>query len=196
MNAEEYAAEIDTTGFTVLFTVQQHESPPWKNKLHGWIVDNADRLPLSDGVSVQTVGRRVDDLVQRNFHETVIISPNDIKRDLIIAFRLTENGEAAITAKRETLLKQAVRQHMFNDETETRLHKNAVITLLLHKFGWDEHLRSNLENRYSIEEIATFLAMTYIDEEATNLLGNDVQQFRDVLSRYNDMADTLLNELG
>jgi DNA-binding Lrp family transcriptional regulator len=186
---------IDVTDFTILYMVQQHDSPPWKNKIHGWITDNGEHLPLADGVSVQTVGRRVDDLVQDGWLETVIVSPDNIKRDLIIAFRLTKDGMDTITAKREDLLKQTVRRHIFGDETETNISKHAVITLILHKFEWADSFRENLHSQYSMEELATFLAMTYIDEEATDLLDSDVEQFRDVIARYNDMADTLLREV-
>ncbi len=47
-------------------------------------------------VSVQTVCRRVDTLRDNGLLESCIISPDGIKRDLIIAFTTTDKGCAAL----------------------------------------------------------------------------------------------------
>lgn len=49
-----------------------------------------------DTVSIQTIGRRVDTLRDNGLLDSCIISPDDIKRDLIIAFETTEQGCAAL----------------------------------------------------------------------------------------------------
>jgi hypothetical protein len=183
--------DIDITDFTILYTVQQHEKPLWKNKIHGWIIDNADRLPLTDGVSVQTVGRRVDDLVDDTLLETVIVSPDEIKRDLIIAFRLTEDGQSAIRSYRETLLRQTVCHHVFDESVDHTVDVTALITLMAHKFGWDETVRRDLAARYTAAELAAFLVTAYIDDRVTARFDDDTRKLRDLLTRYNDMADTL-----
>lgn len=191
------ATDIDNTDFAILFSVENHDVPPWKNKIHGWVVDQEENLPIANSVSVQTVGRRVDTLVNEDFLETVIVSPEDIKRDLIIAFKLTEKGKDAITGKREQLLKETVQNQIFAADDGNNISKGALITLLLDKFNWDGDMYETLHQKYGKNELSTFLVMVYIEEEASSMIdAEQVKRFKDVLTEYNDMADELLDEAG
>lgn len=62
------------------------DDPLWKKRIAHQI----------NNVSVQTIGRRVDALHDKGLLESCIIAPDDIKRDLIIAFETTETGRAAL----------------------------------------------------------------------------------------------------
>lgn len=62
------------------------DDPLWKKRIAHQI----------DNVSIQTIGRRVDALRDKGLLDSCIIAPDDIKRDLIIAFETTEQGRAAL----------------------------------------------------------------------------------------------------
>lgn len=159
----------DATDFAILFAVKQHEVPPWKNKIHGWIIDNQDVLPHMETVSVQTVGRRVDNLVKNDFLETVIVSPDGIKRDLIIAFKLTEKGAEAVAATRDHMLGQAVDQYMFDQQHNDPMKKDAVATLLADRF---DIAVSALREEYGKDELFTVLMLLYMEQAAEDVLGD------------------------
>lgn len=77
-------ADVDLLDLQILVILR--DAPLWKQQVANQI----------DTVSVQTVCRRVDTLRDNGLLESCIISPDDIKRDLIIAFTTTEQGCAAL----------------------------------------------------------------------------------------------------
>lgn len=64
------------------------DDPLWKSEAHAQLL-TLDRV---DTVSVQTVGRRIDRLHQEDYLATKIVTPEDLDRDLMIAFQTTAEG--------------------------------------------------------------------------------------------------------
>ncbi len=166
---------VDETDFAILFSVKQHDLPPWKNRLHGWIVEHEDDLPITGGVSVQTIGRRVDNLVKNDYLETVIVSPETIKRDLIIAFKLTEKGKNTIDTTREHLLSRMVRNHLFNDD-RIEIQNDCIATLLADRYGWEDDTVNSMNERYGTAELSAFLTMIYVEEHTDGMLDGMSEQ--------------------
>ena len=78
--------ELDECDQEILEAVE--DRPFWKNKI--WERISVDR-------SVQAVSRRVENLVEDGYLENTFIEPSDLNdRDLIVAFKLTEDGRDVI----------------------------------------------------------------------------------------------------
>lgn len=183
---------IDNTDFSILDCINRQDRPLWKNKIHQHIVENEDSYPLDGGVSVQTVGRRVDRLNEEGYLENAIISPNELKRDLIIAFKLTEKGLDALKEKREDLLQDAVKQKIFGSETEATIQKPALLALLQRHFGLDDDVSQRLDENHEEGELITLLALHYAKKELkTSIQGNNLLQMSDADPQGDDLNDLL-----
>lgn len=81
--------KLDLTNYRILYIL--YDEPLWKNEIH-------ERLQRHEAetVSVQTVGRRVDQLQDAGLVNAKMVSPESIQRDLIIAFETTDLGVAAL----------------------------------------------------------------------------------------------------
>ncbi len=172
---------VDETDYGILFAVKQHDMPPWKNKIHGWIVEHEDMIPIAGGVSVQTVGRRVDDLVNEDYLETVIVSPEDIKRDLIIAFKLTDKGLDTIEGTREHLLAEMVQDHLFTDQGR-EVQSGTIAMMLADRYNWSGETADSIQERYGARELSSFLTLLYIEEQTDGMIEG--------------MSETILEELA
>lgn len=188
---DEQATIVDETDFSILCAVKQHDLPPWKNKIHGWIVEEEGTLPIA-GVSVQTVGRRVDDLVQEDYLETVIVSPDDIKRDLIIAFKLTDKGHETINETREHLLANRVKDHLFRD-TDTGMQNGTIARLIADRYGWDTDALNEMREQYGTEELSSFLTLIYVDEQTGGMLDGVSERTIEELAATTDDAQSALS---
>jgi hypothetical protein len=65
----------------------------WKNRIHERLPDKGPDLLQS---SLQTVGRRVDDLYDCGYLESCVTQGENVNRDLLIGFRTTDQGTAAL----------------------------------------------------------------------------------------------------
>lgn len=87
------------TSFHILKIVQQY-GPIWKNKVYKKLKDDfGEKHVLGRGntmASVQTVGRHIDEMQDQGFIEPCVTEPDELKRDLILAFTITDKGEQAL----------------------------------------------------------------------------------------------------
>lgn len=182
--------EIDAVDFSILECIDTEEGPLWKNKIHECIEKRADELPIPNPVSVQTVGRRVDRLNQDNYLDNAIVSPDSLKRDLIIAFDLTEKGETAIRSMRTTLLRDVARREIFAGETVEGMSKAALIKLMQEEFEFDDDTRHAMEENYSRDELVMLLGMHFAEEQAMNIFDDDkIDALRDTMADKDTIID-------
>jgi DNA-binding Lrp family transcriptional regulator len=183
---------IDDTDFAIVKCIQNVGKPLWKNKVHECITERAEQLPLQSSVSVQTVGRRVDDLAEDGFLESCIISPDEIKRDLIIAFKLTDKGDTAIREKTEEYLQKAVQSSLFTITDREYIAKPALLELMQAKFGMDTDLRERLDEEYSRDELVTLLTLYYVKREIAEVFPDeDAAKFVDLTENSTEITEAL-----
>ncbi|WP_207587087.1 hypothetical protein [Halomontanus rarus] len=89
------AVNLDLLDLAILDTVR--EQALWKKRLYEQLAQRAQIDRYLATVSLQTVARRVDKLRENGYLQSCIISPDDLNRDLIIAFRASEAGVTALT---------------------------------------------------------------------------------------------------
>lgn len=172
---------IDDTDFMILKCITDANQPLWKNKIHQYLTGSENNLQLTDSISVQTVGRRVDRLNDNDYLENAIVSPDELKRDLIIAFKTTEKGEQAIQDKREEILKNAIRNKMFSDNG-IQLSQDALSELIRDEFELDEDTQHEVADEYSREELVTFLALYYAHQQVTDMFDEErMTQFQQLV---------------
>lgn len=181
-------SSIDTTDFLILKCLEDTSKPLWKNMIH----EQQPRI-LGGKVSVQTVGRRVDKLRDEGMIDSCIVSPEGIKRDLIIAFKLTETGKDALHTKRRQLLLDAVQEEIFRGAApEHNLDRDALIELIGDEFELGTEGQNLLHNEYNREELLTFLTLYYVKGELEDILHQDNVQKFEALAQHNDaVADVV-----
>lgn len=155
---------IDAVDYAVLACVDDCGSV-WKAKAHEWINEHLDELPGMEPVSVQTIGRRIDDLHDAGALDTCILSPDEINRDLMIAYTLTDTGRERMAAKREDILQSAVQQAaeaLLSDYSgdDLPVERTPLIALTSAEFDITGTARDRLE-RCSTQEILALLAIHY-----------------------------------
>ncbi len=180
--------DIDDVDFSILNVIASHGAPMWKKKIHRNLPEGG--LPNVQDISVQTVGRRVDDLHDRGYLESCIISPREINRDLIIAFKVTGDGHEVRTAKRSRLLRDhasrlvsggtdgggdvATIARLMEDEldldpeTTERLHgcdpDHLLTLLLLH------YTRDAVEQRIDTDQVDQLADLAATDDRLASIL--------------------------
>ncbi len=175
---------IDDTDFAILKCIRDLDRPLWKNKIHECIKNRFEELPLGSTVSVQTVGRRVDDLTDNGYLESCIISPDEIKRDLIIAFKLTDQGRDAVEEKTEEYLQRVVQAEMFPVNEDISAEKPAVIELIKDRFELDGDTVEMLSDEYTRPELVTLITLYYVKREISDVFTEDT------VDKFVDLADS------
>lgn len=169
--------DIDDVDFSILNVIAKDDAPLWKKEIHRGLSETPHALPNVREVSVQTVGRRVDDLHDDGYLESCIISPRDINRDLIIAFKITDAGEAARHRKREELLRDHVYHTFSRGNADLSADTDTLATLTVDEIGLDADLREELADTEPLE-LLTLLLLYYtrdavddrLDEESVDRL--------------------------
>ncbi len=167
--------DIDTTDYAILQSLSEVNDPVWKKKLHVRINEQHERFPGVNSVSVQTVGRHVDKLHDLAYLESCIVSPENLNRDLIISYRLTDDGVTVLQKKRESLIKSHIIQTENADKAE-------LLELIQQEIGLDEETMSFLSERDRSEVIATaeiYYMRKYLDE---NLDEETITTLRELMS--------------
>ncbi len=175
------AVMIDDIDYTILKCLHDADEAFWKKRIHQEIQDRWAELPITDEMSLQTVGRRVDKLHDEGYLENTIVSPQNVPRDLIIGYNLTDAGQDTVTSKREILLKKIVRNELFSDETTPTIGQKALAELINNEFGLDGHTVETA-NHYSRDELLLLLGTYFLEKKASNVFGDeDVQRFRQTI---------------
>ncbi len=164
--------DIDNIDFAIMTLINNADRPLWKNRIHERLHNRQDRLPITKGVSVQTVGRRVDALQEDGYMETVIASPDDLKRDLIIAFKLTDDGKTVLHEKRESVLKGIINDTIFRDEKHTDIGKTALVALMNDHFCGDDTPDLSADD-HEEQQLLAILTLHYAEKEALNVFGTE-----------------------
>lgn len=198
--------------YAIMKTVNDSEDPLWKKKIYEQICSNNGTLPALDSVSVQTVGRYVDEMVENGLVDTTLTNPEDLSRSFIVAYNLTERGEQALDEKRETILKEKVVESasgILEPFEDTDLEKSAVIALMEDEFDLTEDMVEFLETEFAPREVMTLLAMYYFNNQLMQGMNEDnverqlkfilnTPKFRDSLmsASYTDIIRTGLQQIA
>lgn len=186
--------DIDMADYAILTAISEADKPLWKKAVHERLHEREESLPGSN-VSVQTIGRRIDTLTKNDYLENVIVSPDNLARDLIIAFKLTDEGKAAIAEKRRELIKNVVRTNIFPEDRQTDVPQKPIIEMIGDEFNLNEEAKTVLAERYDAAELAAVLTMYYAEQEAEEFFsGKERQLFRQTASGEKSF-DEILNEL-
>lgn len=157
-------SELDAVDYGILTCVEEEEQV-WKKRVHELISERQDVLPEMKNVSIQTVGRRINNLQEKGLLESCILSPENLNRDLIIGYTVTEDGQLAMHEKRESFLKENVLrsgEYLFNDHCHDTLpvNREALNHLFCKHFGVGPQKRDVVE-ACETEEILAVLAIHY-----------------------------------
>lgn len=160
--------DIDNTEYAILTTIKDADKPLWKKQIYDSLHRRGDAIPGSD-VSLQTVGRRVDTLMEKDCLENVISSPDALDRDLIIAFTLTEEGKNAVKAKRRELVKDIVRTNLFPEDRHNDVPREPIVNTIREAFELDNEAENTLAE-YDTAQLTAVLARHYAEHGVNNLL--------------------------
>lgn len=147
---------IDDISYTLMKCIDDADEPVWKKRIRERLEEHADRLPVAP-VSSQTVGRRINKLHDRALIESQIISPDDIRHDLLIGYTTTDKGVQKLREKRQLLLRQYI-QDTYSDEADEE-EKPILIELLSDHLALDKDGRRFLEDECDFHELITFVEL-------------------------------------
>lgn len=180
---------IDTIDFSILTAIETADRALWKNKIHETLETEQQRFPIASTPSVQTVGRRIDQLNDDGYVENVISSPQELKRDLIISFKLTEQGKDAISEKRQHILRNLAEEALFSQEKTTDIGKEAIATMITNTF--EDTPFSQDPTQHTEAELLTLLTLHYVESEAMEVFSSqDKQELRETLSQLMTEPET------
>ncbi len=109
---------IDEKDFAILKILESSGSPLWKKEIHRRLDKNIEKMPLDSTFSVQTVGRRVDRMVDDGLLESFFIKNENVNRMLIKSFYPTEKGLDMLVGKRESFMENWLNGTLLNDKKE------------------------------------------------------------------------------
>lgn len=179
---DDTSEELDGVDYAVLKCLEDRGSC-WKKEVHEWLGDNIGGLPVEEARSVQTVGRRIDALHERGDVESCILTPDEIDRDMIIGYKLTDQGQTALARKREAMMHDhilAAGESLLTSRTPELqdVNRDMLLSLISDEFDVDETTRDTILAECGTDELITLLAAHYflenveftIDDENMNHL--------------------------
>ncbi len=200
-------ADIDAVGYAVL-TCLDSNGALWKKKVCTWVNDHADRLPVAEPRSMQTVGRRIDTFHEHGLVESCILRPDSVNRDMIIGYRITEEGQDVLEAARNELLRSAVtsaRDHLLSpdscDDDAPPVDRTVLITLMTNAFDISTETRDEVLPRINTRELFGLLAAHYFLDNADTTFDAGHEDALDTLLRQTPQLrrpfeqDTLISRL-
>lgn len=180
------AESIDRVDLTILMVLEDAGEPLWKKSVHRYLAEFAAVPDRISDVSVQTVGRRIDRLHENGLLAPSIVTPEDINRDLIIAYQITETGRTVLQRKREDIL----RQHVSTPqplEAPAEAETVYVAELFADELGLDADGRELLKTSTDTE-LAALIAAYYLHHDIDDAIA---QEQVDTLSRIGGRDDRL-----
>ncbi len=186
------AANLDILDYAILKTLADEGRPLWKSRLHHSVTEEYDGFPdATNDVSVQTIGRRIDRLASEGYTENVIVDPDDISRNLVIAYTLTDEGEDALKEKQKTLLKQIVKHNIFPEDDDPGLSKEGLLSIMQDYFDFSDEVREQFAE-FEYTEIVTFLTIRYARKKTVDVLDEGhLSDYSDILKDHNDLLHAL-----
>jgi hypothetical protein len=182
---------LDNKDYALLKALYEADQPLWKKRLHDYFEEHTDELPITDGVSLQTVGRRMDQLLADQYVDNVITDPGDAPRDMIIGYELTEKGQDAVDTYSAHLLRQEVKGQLFPEEDGDDIGKDALLQVMQDYFGFSQSVKDTLR-QYGKDELVTFLVIRYAQRETVTVLDQGhLDEYRDILDQHPDVRTAL-----
>ncbi len=190
-----YSEPIDDVDYAILKVVHDADEPLWKKRVHSLVSERTEELPLMNTVAVNTVGRRIDQLQNNGMLDNVIVQPDQIDRDLVIAYILTDKGRAAMTEKRRAYLRDIVRQDIFKDFRNEDVAIRPLLSAMQDEFDMQRSSIDRLDDRFNSVQLAAILALYYIEIESEELLTQQVRRLVREVARGEKTPDEAVEEL-
>lgn len=182
---------IDNVDFSILKCLKDTGETMWKKKIHQEMLACQETLPLPQEISLQTLGRRIDKLHKKGYLRNAIINPKELTRDLIIAYRITDQGWNVVEEKREQLLRELVCRELYSDKDNIEIGKYALAALINDEFGLEDRDIETADN-YSRDELLVLLGLYFLDQKVSNVFDETERaKFRDVIMENRKITTTI-----
>lgn len=161
--------DIDAVDYAILRCINAAETPLWKTAIHDRLQPQIQELPRIDSITLQTVGRHMNRLHEQSYVTSDIVEKAAADRDLMIGYRITERGTAAMERKQTELLKYYI-QHadeLLTEQDEDTVQQTAV-TLFERECELDDASVSFLQEECEAEEVLALIELFYATEYVHN----------------------------
>lgn len=185
LKVERMGSMIDTIDYGILKCLHDTDTPLWKKRIYQELDDRHAVLPFDDQVSLQTVGRRVDNMHEEGYLENRIVSPQDVPRDLIIGYMPTDAGVTAMRAKQNDLLRQAVRDEVFDDVERPEMSRTVLAEMISNALGISDHT-DTVVDRYDRNELLALTGSYFLQQQIPSTAKEKEetrQTFRDAIQQ-------------
>ncbi len=184
----------------------EEEGSAWKTRVHDWLMDKRHELPELSGVSLQTVGRHVERLRNEGLVESCIMTPDELQKDMIIGYDITEAGIQRLQEHRSGFLQKEVMSAgallLTGDwKGDVSVDRDVLIALMCDEFDISENVRETVLPYCDTEELVALLAVHYftgsvgdvIDRRETGKLAEFIQRVPRLRESF--MADTVMDRI-
>lgn len=189
--------DIDAVDYAILKSLDENGAS-WKKRVHTWVEENIDRLPTMEAHSLQTFGRRLDQLNEDGLVESCIISPDEVERQMIIGYKLTMDGKTALGIKRNAVLRDKIVRSaealLTQTERDVPIDREALIELLVDEFDMSVKARELMEE-CETQELIALLAIHYFRNSVDTTIRPDSAARLSALIRETDaFSDSFTSE--
>ncbi|MFB6166882.1 MAG: hypothetical protein ABEJ62_01320, partial [Candidatus Nanohaloarchaea archaeon] len=160
--------EIDTVDFSILKVIADAERPIWKKEAHRRINQDPKALEESKGVSVQTIGRRINELKEKGLLKQVMMRPESINREWIIGFRTTEKGGSVMGEKREGIIRDFLSKSCIMSDGEIKRDPETIRHLVAEELSGEPS--DEILSEFGKTELLTLLSFHYLKERANEVM--------------------------
>lgn len=207
---------MDDTDFLILNTIRRVDEPLWKRRITQYCNAQTEKYDcIEDGVSPQTVGRRVDRLEDRGFLEEYGVRPSN-QSGILSAYRVTPTGEDALKEKQDTVLREYAAEftdHVLGEDDLFSFpaeRRHLLLDMLSDKFHLDLEaltaLRDDMGGPAFYRAVVCSLALYYLkqyvpeharDNPVLDLLKEESKEYADKLTTHvvpRDEEERLIRE--
>lgn len=177
--------EIDTLDYAVLRCLQDANNALWKKRIYERVNAAAEDIPDISSVATQTIGRRVDNLHDEDLVTSCIVKSEELNRDLVIGYKVTEKGSEARKKHRRYLLQRYVKQaeDLVKDSALDE-QKDIILSLLAREMDMPEELMEEVTESCSGKDLIALLKLydtwdflnTYADDNIVHLFQRILEQ--------------------
>jgi hypothetical protein len=184
---------IDATEFSLLQIIDDATDPLWRKEIHRQLLANIDQLPL-ESISIQTVGRRVEDMHDRGLIKSRLRSCEDVNRHLITTYVLTGQGREALEAFQSSLLTDWLAGHMrrlAGRGEDPAYDEQVVLSVFCRRYGIQkEVLRDEIGVDTVLDLLACYLSCRRLRKTAgTEAIDDIIATLQDHCSSFDDISD-------
>jgi hypothetical protein len=169
--------EIDAVDYGIMKCIEEHDNV-WKKRVHNLVLEHQEKLPHMEEISVQTIGRRINKMQEADLLESCILSPDDLNRDLIIGYNVTDEGLNVLAEKREKFLRSELlyigeRLLGNHDTVDTAVSRAVLVELICDEFRIPASIRDNVIPECDTMELSVLLGMYYFRKEVPQFISRD-----------------------